>query len=287
MKRTSRYGLLPWFFFSVVLLSFLSNSVPAKGKLERIAEETRKKEKKRSEKTSSSESEESEIGEAAGDLIADFVWPMTKFVVMAPYMLPVSAAGESNEVPAEFPAHPYADGSEGYLDFGLEERDTDTWALRLALEDGNDFDGVNRANFSFLLSTRWRIGLQGAFNYFTENLRHGETDELYLGDLNLVVRFAQHPKFQFRSGLGFNVLGDDEGTEFGFNFTYGADFFPARHLVVSASIDAGTLGSASVIHPRATVGAIVGDWELYAGWDHRWVGSASVWGPVIGLRFWY
>jgi hypothetical protein len=48
----------------------------------------------------------------------------------------------------------------------------------------------------------------------------------------------------FRTGLGFNWLDDPIDTNFGFNFTYGADLFPRRPWVLSATIDWGTLGEA-------------------------------------------
>ena len=251
-----------------------------KGTLERIGDETREEGEDR-------EPDDSDTSDGSGGFLADIASPFVRLLVLMPYWGPAAAAGDANGLDAQFPAHPYADDLDGYLRFDGESSGTDPWALRLAVENGNDFDGINRANANFLLSTQWRVGLQGQVNYYTERLQGRGSDELYLGDLNVIVRFAQHETFQFRSGLGFNILGDDEGTELGFNFTYGADFFPAEHLVLSLSVDAGTLGSAAVVHPRATVGFILGDWELYAGWDHRWVGSTDVYGPMVGLRFWY
>ena len=52
----------------------------------------------------------------------------------------------------------------------------------------------------------------------------------YLGDCNLIYRFAQHPRGQMRMGIGANWLTDPAQTDLGFNFYYGGDFFPLQSV---------------------------------------------------------
>jgi hypothetical protein len=110
---------------------------------------------------------------------------------------------------------------------------------------------------------------------------------LLLGDVNLVYRFAQHEQAQFHFGLGGRLLTDDSDTDLGVNVTYGADIYPVKPLVLSTSIDFGTLGSARLFHGRATVGIICSGWEVYTGYDYLRIGSADLQGPMIGLRYWF
>ena len=102
-----------------------------------------------------------------------------------------------------------------------------------------------------------------------------------------VVRFAQSEDVQFRSGLGGRFLADSRNSEGGINFTYGADLYVKRPLVISTELDLGTLGSAGVAHLRASVGWQLSDFELYAGWDQLWIGGEPLYGPMIGLRYWF
>jgi hypothetical protein len=166
------------------------------------------------------------------------------------------------------------------------------WSGRLSLEEGTDFRGLNRAGGQLLLESNSRLGIQTRWNYLSE--RHD--DDMVLGDVNLVYRFAQNEVVQFRSGLGMRVmhsgrggrtLADRRQTDFGFNFTYGADLFPRKPWVLSGEFDAGSLGSAAVFHGRASAGVLLQRWEFFAGYDYQRIGSVDVQGPMVGLRFWF
>ncbi|MFV0444957.1 MAG: hypothetical protein ACK5Q5_15395 [Planctomycetaceae bacterium] len=79
----------------------------------------------------------------------------------------------------------------------------------------------------------------------------GRRDHLWTGDCNVVFRFgrfAQSERAEFHTGVGLNWLNDPAQTDAGFNFTYGADFFPQQLWIVSTTLDAGTLGSAGLVH---------------------------------------
>jgi hypothetical protein len=197
-----------------------------------------------------------------------------------------------------FARYPYADGYCGYqlLDLELAKStysvDTDdverkNWAMRIVIDNGNDFNGVNRfgGQLKFDHVSRW--GVVTNWNYFYERRSCGCVDETVIGDTNLTFRFAQNEIASFYTGLGFRTLADYKQTDFGFNFTYGADFFPVRPLVISGVFDAGTRGSAGVVHGRASIGAIWHGWELFAGYDFLRIGSSNLQGPMAGIRFWF
>ncbi len=107
----------------------------------------------------------------------------------------------------------------------LGSHDLKPWSGRLLMEYGTDFADLERVGGRLQLSTVKRIDFDTEWNSFLENTPSGQ-DQLWLGDFNAVFRFAQSEHVQFRSGIGFNWLHDDRATDFGFNFTYGADFFP-------------------------------------------------------------
>jgi len=90
-----------------------------------------------------------------------------------------------------------------------------------------------------------------------------------------------------RTGLGMNWLSDSVDSDFGFNFTYGGDWFPRKPWVISSTIDWGRLGHAALFHGRATIGMNYRRWEIYAGYDYYDVGGAQIDGFVTGIRFWY
>ena len=85
-----------------------------------------------------------------------------------------------------------------------------------------------------------------------------------------------------------NYLVDSGGEDaIGFNFTYGADFYPVKPIVLSSSIDLGRLGGASLIHGRATIGVIWNRVEVYAGYDVYSVGGADLHSWITGLRLYF
>jgi hypothetical protein len=199
-------------------------------------------------------------------------WCLVPFI--APYWLPAAACGDGWEEFPPLPKYPYA-------------KACDSWSVRLAIEESHDFDRLNRVTAHLLAEHLSRLGIQASWSWLHEELPRRRTDDLFLGDVNLVLRFAQSNWGQFRSGIGFRWLADDRDTDFGFNFTYGADFYPVKPLVLSTQLDLGTLGEASVVHLRGTLGVNLERVELYGGYDFLKIGGVEVQGPVVGLRFWF
>lgn len=179
-----------------------------------------------------------------------------------------------------------SDPSAGYLDLS-PPRPTRRWAGRFRVDYAADFDDIERLGGHLLLSTASGWGLDSQLDFFTERLPAGARDELWLGDCNLVYRLGKSEGCQARVGVGFNWLDDPLDTDFGFNFTYGLDFFPADPWVVSASLDWGTLGHAGLFHFRTTVGAVVHGVEAYTGYEYYDIGTTQENALIAGVRVWF
>ncbi|HZZ78091.1 MAG TPA: hypothetical protein VFE62_06215 [Gemmataceae bacterium] len=219
-------------------------------------------------------------------------------VLLLPFYLPAGLLGDTYTRKMPFTPHPYADGYRGYqiltpewaktyYEFDTAEVTRKDWALRVSVENGNDFDGLNRLGGQVKLEHVSRFGIFTNWNYFHENLPNGRSDETVIGDTNLTFRFAENEVASMYAGLGFRYLTDRQQTDFGFNFTYGGDWFPVRPLVLSGQFDAGWLGSAGVIHARTSVGVIWQGIEVYAGYDFLRIGDVNLQGPMAGVRFWF
>ena len=162
-------------------------------------------------------------------------------------------------------------------------------SLRTGRLSGHQLPGlVSSFDFSYLLvEGTWRWGIESDVRHIHEEWLPAGQDELWLGDANVLFRFAQSESVQMRTGLGVNFLNDPIGTDFGFNFTYGGDWFPVQPLVVSGELDAGTLGSSHLYHLRGTIGANWNISEVYVGYDYYDVGRTQIAGLVAGVRLWY
>ena len=161
------------------------------------------------------------------------------------------------------------------------------WSGRVRFDYADSFDDLQRIGGHLLLTTTSRWGLDAEVNCFREPVPGNRWDELWMGDCNVVFRFAQSPQWQWRTGLGFNWLDDPRDTDFGFNFTYGVDFFPRRPWVLSATLDWGTLGSAERFHFRTTAGVIVHRFEVYTGYEYYDIGNTQLNALIGGVRVWF
>lgn len=253
-------------------------------------EERRKeKEKKRLRKTDRhrhDDDEDCDEDESLGDVLGrELIVKPLLITVSAPFWYPPYLIGDDYAETAHFPRHPYARNARGslLLDIGSDEGDK-FWMARSRFEVADDFDRLARIGGHFLLDSTARFGLDTSVDYRTERLAAGGTDELWTGDMNLLFRFAQAEHLQMRTGLGFNWLSDPVGSDFGFNFTYMADFYPAEPWVISSELDLGALGDATLLHWRTTAGVQVSHLEFFTGYDHYSVGRVKINGMVAGVR---
>jgi hypothetical protein len=221
-------------------------------------------------------------------------------LLLFPFWLPHHLLRDDLSRYGYFPAYPYPDVYPGYLwqgrwphsmrdqvPKGSEPEGIRWWSIRVSGEDGNDFRGMNRAGLRATVDTASRFGIQSNWNFLTETLPCGCHDNTVLGDTSLTYRFAQHEQLHMYTGLGFRVLTDRSVTDWGVNFLYGLDFFPAKPVVISALFDAGNVGSAGVVHARGTLGVVKNHFEFFGGYDFIRIGSVNVQGPMLGLRLWF
>ena len=74
---------------------------------------------------------------------------------------------------------------------------------------------------------------------------------------------------------------------FGFNFTYGADLYPCKPWVLSADLDAGTLGHTGLFRFRATGGVMLHGVETYTGYEYLDIGRGHTNLLVAGAQVWF
>jgi len=217
--------------------------------------------------------------------------------VTSPIWAPLILLQDDFDNPAGFPGRPYALPNVGYLqtthpwidNTDREWLDADylkPWGLRLSVEDGNDFNGLNRLGAAVVFDTTSRFGLSSRWDWLTEQ-RDGRSDETLLGDAHLTFRLAQATWAQFYLGAGARWLIDSHRKAAGFSAIYGADFFPIDPVIISTSVDLGNLDSAFAIRGRLAVGVRLGRWEAFAGYDHQRIGDVRITGPMLGLRRWF
>jgi hypothetical protein len=114
-------------------------------------------------------------------------------------------------------------------------------------------------------------------------------EQAWLSNALVSYRFAQAPRFAFRSGLGVRTfyLG---GLRAGVDTLYALDIFGPYGIRASFEGHLGGLGHAVVLEGRASLGVMAGPVEVYLGYSSlHSVGeraSASLAGPVLGARLW-
>jgi len=209
------------------------------------------------------------------------------YTITSPIWGPCAAVGDDYSVEYTFPRFPYGGGRPGYMRIPVDAEPGRRFAGRLRVDYADNFDDLERIGGRLLLSTSTRFGLDTGMSRFEESLHGGAYDHLWLGNLNVVYRFAQSPRSQWRIGLGMNWLDDPIDTDYGFNFTYGFDFFPRRPWVFSTEIDWGTLGHAELFHFRTTAGAILGPVESYVGYEYWDIDRAQSNALLAGVRVWF
>lgn len=196
--------------------------------------------------------------------------PAPVAVAPAPVVEPV--------VPAAQVPPPVTDSSQSWWPHPAQD-----WNVLAGFELASDFDGLDRRSFELELRGDI-VGIDFQWDSFTEDLGPYGHDELHLGDFNVLFALAETEHSYWRAGVGFDWLGDSVGAEFGANLTMKADVFPVRPWVLSGELDLGTLGEAEMLHGSATLGAMLGCFELYSGYDYRKIGAAELDGLSFGLR---
>jgi hypothetical protein len=198
------------------------------------------------------------------------------YAIISPFTVPVAKLGDHYEYPSTFVAYPYAEGWNGLLQIGMDRpRINDvvpyTWdrlmILRASVEEGHDYNSINRLGVTFLVDTMTRFGIGGTVNFYEEKNDSPKPDRLAIGDVNLLYRFAQSERTQFRAGIGARFLNDTQQTDWGVNFVYGFDYFPKPPWTIGMQLETGTLGNAWVYRATGLIGLVWKFSEVYAGYD--------------------
>lgn len=218
-----------------------------------------------------------------GFFLGDVCFDALDAVLLLPFHGPRALLGDADFERATFQEYPGREGS-GYWNTGLGEGRR--LALRPRVELGSDFDDLERTAFGLDLEHASRFGVALEWARWREDLGAGGSDELDLGELDVVYRFAQSSTAAFWSGVGLNVLDDELETDYGVNATYGAAFL-ATPLTFGFDADLGTLGDATLTHLGFSAGVVLERFELFAGYDSWDIDSARLTSWSLGLRGWF
>ena len=207
-------------------------------------------------------------------------------VASTPFTVPYAAI-EDDGGDGYFQKYPYEEGG-GFMRLeGDQSYEPWPYSLQWSTEFGSDFDSVSRIGTNLHLETTWRLGFDTELNWFDDHDHHGAfAEDFWQGDFNSTYRFAQSHHAQWWTGLGVNWIdGAGADTDYGFNFTYGADIFIGEPFVLSGSLDYGL--DEDFFHGRLAVGA---NWKLaeaFVGYDYLNVGPREHDTVMIGLRTWW
>ena len=211
--------------------------------------------------------------------------------VTSPWWGPPVVLEDNYSLLGRFPRHPYDEGHNGFL---VEDADTHASSLRTGdffvrahADWGSDFDGVQRLGTNLHIETRRRWGFDAEWaRYFEED--RGLTDRDHqMGDGNVILRFAQSKHAQWWTGGGFNWFDELGETDFGYNFTYGADVYLGDPWVLSAQFDLGEIERQGFFRGRIQIGATWRGIEAFTGFDYLDYRDHHDGLLVAGLRGWF
>jgi len=208
-------------------------------------------------------------------------------IATTPFWGPRLAMGDHTRIPGYFPRYPYEDRN-GFIAVDPDSLDgLKTWSASFRTDYFSDFDSIQQINGRFLYDTKSRFGFDTEWKWLEEKLDSRTRDQMWMGDANIVYRFAQSEHWQMRTGVGVNWMHTPYGTDTGFNFTYGADFFPRKPWIFSSTIDWGTIGHAELFHFRTSAGVLLKNTEIFIGYDYLDIDRIHIDGMVGGLRLWF
>jgi hypothetical protein len=267
-------------FATALCVGFMPTPVFA-GKLDKVAKEIRS--------GSSSASNDNDYDYNFFDSDDDDYSESVVDIILFPWRLPYALIDDGRHGNLGFAAYPYAGDADGYL--RTVDKRTSSFADRLAFRVCGDasyqLDGLWRGAIGARILLPLRLELDSEWRLYRENNRGEIPDSAVIGNAHLAYRFAQNAYLQFRTGVGYQQWIDDEGSEYGIDFTYGFDAFPGRPWIISVDAGMGSLGAAFVARVRATVGVNIDAVEFFAGYEHIDVNGIALSGPLLGARTWF
>ncbi|MFI5041838.1 MAG: hypothetical protein ACHQNA_08315 [Acidimicrobiales bacterium] len=237
-------------------------------------------------------------------------------VLLAPITLPHTILEGGSAPPGGWSllARPYEDGARGYFVHVAPRADAEASpdegsppdphaiapearrdiALQVGAEGMIPVDGVGRLQARARLLTVARFDLDTAYALYLERQPGGSAASAWSGQTHVTYRFAQGEQAQFRAGLGLRHWADDAGSTYGLDMLYGVDIFWGRPVTTSLEATGGWVGHAWAFGARGTLGLLIGNTEVFAGYDATWLGdmnantpAAYLGGPVAGVRVYF
>ena len=220
--------------------------------------------------------------------VRDFFAITGLVVVASPFWIPRYLTGDDNFGMPRFSGVPgVSDPALSWLTQSEEPFQLSAWSTQFSIDYLSDFNGLSAPGNRLLVETNSRFGIDTTFRFYSEEPPSSTNDQLSFGDINLVYRFAQNERLRMRSGFGVNWMRDDTETDFGFNFTYGGDWFLTAPWSVSTDLDIGRLGNANLYHSRVTLGRQFQQAEIFVGYDWLRIDDTDADGMLVGLRWWF
>ena len=225
---------------------------------------------------------EDSTGEAELFILSTWV---AKWVLSLPVTVPQAIFGDDH-IRGGFIKYPFARAHTGSMIMNpLPGDPVESNHLRIQLDYADNFRAQQKISTHFIFESRNRWGVEASFDYLRESVTVGQHEQLWIGDVNVVWRFAQMEKAQMRVGLGMNWQRAAAGTENGINFTYGGDFYLSEPQVISANLDWGRLGSAGLFRMRTTYGRQIGRAKVYVGHEYLSIGPFKKHFLITGMSF--
>ena len=207
------------------------------------------------------------------------------WVLSLPVTVPQAIFGDV-DTPGGFIKYPFARAHSGSMVMNPQLGDkVESSHLRMRLDYADNFLAQQKISSYFIFESRNRLGVDASFDYLRESVAVGQHEQLWIGDVNVVWRFAQMENAQMRVGLGMNWQRTSAGAEQGINFTYGGDFYLSEPQVISADLDWGRLGSAGLFRIRTTYGRQIGRAKVYVGYEYLSIGDFKKNFLITGASF--
>jgi hypothetical protein len=192
-----------------------------------------------------------------------------------------------------YAAYPFDEGATGYVlrgSVGADERlPGRLHSGQLAVEGGQSGPAQGRAGLALRVAF-WRLGFDASLDAHFAGAGTRERPlhtALVMGSTNGLIAPVLHPKLMWWIGGGATYATQPTGVHVGPNLTSTIDVFPRRPLVMSARGDVGVIDGAPVVAGRGSIGFMLKNFELYAGYQAKRLGDLLLQGPMVGARAWF
>ena len=186
---------------------------------------------------------------------------------------------------------PYVGGNAGYARPMVEDGQEYEPRMggRISAELGYALGGAGRAAVAGRLSFPFLLDVVTRYSFFVEPTEGG-LQAAALGRVGLELRIVDVPALQIRIGGGLRHFQDVVGGAFGGDGTLGIDIYPGEPVILSLEVGGGAVGQAAVVVARGSLGFIIDNTEIFAGYHYEGLFAGPVHvdlgGPMLGVRAW-